>query len=27
VQRVRIYFDHSAFAVRGADLRSFAAKN
>ena len=23
---MRIYFDHSAFAVRGADLRSFAAK-
>jgi len=27
VQRVRIYLDHSAFAIRGADLRSFAAKN
>jgi hypothetical protein len=27
VQSVRIYFDHSAFAMRGADLRSFAAKN
>jgi len=24
---VRIYFDHSAFAMRGADLRNFAAKN